>query len=982
MSRALVSAALLAALVAGVPLAGGTVSDNPPAPSIDSGPADPTNGTSATFTFSDTDLTVSFRCQLDGGGFSPCVSPAVYSGLADGRHTFDVKAVDPAANESAVTSRSWTVDTAPPPAPKITAKPDNPSNDPTPTFRFSDSESGATFRCRLDGGAFTTCSSPQSYPALADGPHTFDVEAVDAAGNASGPSSYAWTLDTVAPPAPVISSKPLNPTNDPTPTFVFSDAEAGVTFDCKLDSGAFAACTSPKSYGALADGSHSFVVRAGDAAGNEASSSYSWTIDTTPPPVPTITSRPANPSNDTSPTFGFADAEGGATFECKLDSGAFSACTSPKTYTGVTPNTDHTFSVRAVDALQNKSVGASYTWTIDTDPPGVIFDSTPPNLSNDSTPTFAFHADEPSTFACKLDGQVFSPCTSPNTLPSTADGPHTFTVRATDLAGNSAQASRTWTIDATRPSLSITQKPPNPSGVAAAHFEFSATDKSSVTFQCQLDNLAAESCTSPKDYSNLSSASHTFTLTATDAAGNATTTSYTWLVDTANPVVTIQQGPPDPTNQTAASFSFQSNKNPSTFQCVLDSGTPASCTSPASYTSLSAGTHTFSVTATDSLGHTGQPTGYTWLIDLTPPVAPSIAGGPASPTRSTSASFVFSDSEAGLSFGCRLDGDAFTSCTSPVSYSKLADGRHTFSVRATDRAGNVGSAASYAWTVDTVAPDTTITSRPAAVSSTDAATFQFASSESGSTFACSLDGGAFTACSSPRSYSALADGRHTFKVRASDAAGNVDPTPAEYSWQVATLIPPDTTPPGAVVGLRRSVGYGTLALAWGLPTDTDFDHVVVLRSRSASTPPRKVVYEGRGGRYRDTHFKNGTYYRYAIVSYDHAGNASRSVSVAVPPSVLLRSPRNASVVKTPPRLMWTGVPKATFYNVQLYYGSQKVLSAWPSRDQLMLKRVWTYAGRWLRLRKGGYRWYVWPAFGPRSKSRYGQLLGQGTFTVR
>ena len=82
MSRAYLYAVMLAALVLAVPLASGAASDLPPTPTIDSAPPNPSATGSATLSFSDADPLVTFRCQIDGGAFSPCTSPATYSGLA------------------------------------------------------------------------------------------------------------------------------------------------------------------------------------------------------------------------------------------------------------------------------------------------------------------------------------------------------------------------------------------------------------------------------------------------------------------------------------------------------------------------------------------------------------------------------------------------------------------------------------------------------------------------------------------------------------------------------------------------------------------------------------------------------------------------------------------------------------------------------------------------------------------------------------
>src|SRR5439155_27369468 len=119
----------------------------------------------------------------------------------------------------------------------------------------------------------------------------------------------------------------------------------------------------------------------------------------------------------------------------------------------------------------------------------------------------------------------------------------------------------------------------------------------------------------------------------------------TWTIDTTPPTVTIAAQPANPTNQTHASFSFASSKTGSTFQCKLDGGTNTTCTSPQSYTGLAAGSHTFTVTATDTAGNTGTASS-TWTIDTTAPTV-TVTAPPANPTNPTSATFNFTSSKTG-----------------------------------------------------------------------------------------------------------------------------------------------------------------------------------------------------------------------------------------------------------------------------------------------------------------------------------------------
>ena len=268
----------------------------PPETTIDSGPTGTVATDSASFTFSSNEPVSSFDCRLDGAAWTPCTSPASHSGLANGAHTFEVRARDAAGNSDPLpASRTWTVDVPAPdttaPNSSITSGPQATTTSTSADFTFVSDEPGSTFDCRLDSGSWSPCSSPKSYTGMALGSHTFRVRAIDAAGNVE--SSYAsrsWTVLTLdtTPPDTTITAGPSGTTTSTSASFSFSSSETGSTFECRLDGAAFTSCSSPRAYSGLSTGSHTFEVRATDAAGNTDATpaSRSWTIEDPPPPPP------------------------------------------------------------------------------------------------------------------------------------------------------------------------------------------------------------------------------------------------------------------------------------------------------------------------------------------------------------------------------------------------------------------------------------------------------------------------------------------------------------------------------------------------------------------------------------------------------------------------------------------------------------------------------------------------------------------------
>jgi hypothetical protein len=198
----------------------------------------------------------------------------------------------------------------------------------------------------------------------ASGTYTVSARALDGVRNAST-SSVTITVDRT-PPETTITSAPAASTSDTAATFAFAASETA-TFQCALDAAAFASCTSPTFYSALAPGTHTFKVRATDSLGNTDATpaAYNWTVVDTTPPETTITSGPSGTTNATSASFAFSASEA-ATFQCALDGGAYVGCTSPTVYT--VGSGTHTVAVRATDTSGNvDATPAQRSWTVTND---------------------------------------------------------------------------------------------------------------------------------------------------------------------------------------------------------------------------------------------------------------------------------------------------------------------------------------------------------------------------------------------------------------------------------------------------------------------------------------------------------------------------------------------------------------------------------------------------------------------------------------
>ncbi len=335
-----------------------------PTATIDSGPANLTKSTSASFTYHSTPAGASFICKLDAAAYQPCGAASTdYPGpLAQGKHSFRVRAEN-ANGTGARDVHEWTIDTTAPTA-EIKTQPPDPSPGDSVKFTYGANEGGSSFECSLvplaQSPNFSSClATGKTYTNVADGEYTFEVRASDKAGNQGAADSYSWevknSLNDKTPPQTTIVAKPPNPSTSPNASFGYESDEPGSSFECKLDGGAFVGCESAGvTYFGLENGPHSFQVRARDAIGNldESPADYSWDVAVPafepppilPPPLPELasialgaspqtilTTKPGAVTRDRTPTFRFRSNVAGSSFGCKADRGAFRPCSSPFT---------------------------------------------------------------------------------------------------------------------------------------------------------------------------------------------------------------------------------------------------------------------------------------------------------------------------------------------------------------------------------------------------------------------------------------------------------------------------------------------------------------------------------------------------------------------------------------------------------------------------------------------------------------------------
>ncbi|CAG9167131.1 Ig-like domain-containing protein [Cupriavidus pampae] len=863
----------------------------------------------------------------------------------------NVTAIDAAGNSS--TAATVTIDAAPPPAPVLVSVTDNigpvlgpvltggSTNDGTPTLAGT-AEAGSTINI-FNGatllGTVTATGGVWSFTPpddLADGTYALTITATDAAGNVSTPSApFVLTIDTVAPPPPVIVSvtdnvgpvlgtvAPGGFSNDNTPTLA-GTAAAGSTINIFNGAALVGTVSADAITGAwtftpgtaLPDATYTFTAVAVDAAGNPstASASFAVTIDTAPPPAPTIalTNGTALSGTGEAGSFVNIDLNGDGTADATVGvdgSGNWS-------YQPVTPlGNGVVVTVTGTDRAGNTNpTGASTTVNIflnDTTPPAV------PTIAATNGTVLAGTAEAGSTVNIDLTGDGVADVS----VTTTAGGAWTYTpptrlgngivvsVTATDGAGNTSPPASTI-VDAAPPAapvlLTVTDDVAPTLGLVLANGVTNDTTPT-LTGTAEAGSLVnifngatllgtvtatggVWTFTPPA----LIDGTYTITTTATDAVGNTSVASggFTFRVDTTAPALPTVGA----SNGTTLSGSAEAGS-------IVGLDFNGDGVADATVTATVGGTWTYTptvplvngtvvaVTATDAAGNVSAPAGT--IIDRLAPAAPflllvnddvapltgSIA--PGSRTNDTTPTLI-GTAEAGSTIsvfnGATLLGTTVADINGNWTFTTpaLSNGAYALTLTATDAVGNISTAtAPYGFIVDTIAPVAPVITRASGTTLTGTA-------EAGSAVGIDLNGdgvadvtvtatvgGTWSFSPSP----ALGNGI-VIGVTSTDAAGNASPRVTATVDALAPTVPVINTVVDNVAPVVGNLASGA-STNDTTPTLNGTGEIGALISVfNGATLLGTTLVDGTGNwSFTPTALANGTY-ALTVTATDASGNVS------------------------------------------------------------------------------------------------------------
>ena len=514
-------------------------------------------------------LTLSGACEtgatveLTGadGQTTTCASSAYsfnVSKSTDASYNFSLRQLDPAGNASSSIARTWTLDTTAPSAPVVTNPNSNPFTSGDSNLIISGScETGATVAMSGSStGSMTCASSSFSFTVnkTTDATYNFTLAQTDTATNASASTTQQWVRDASIPPTPTITSVPTDPyysngssitlsgacvtgnTVDLGGDYVLSD----ITTPAGSDTLTCASSTYTFVIGKTTDGPYSFTITQTNGSGASSSSvSQQWVRDTGVPAALVKLNPATSPYTAGGNLFVSGTCEAGIAVNLTGDSIQSMTCTAASTFTfTVSKSVDATynFSLAQTDLAGNTSSSLTQQWVRDSSvlpAPTIAVPAVNPYRTNGNAITLSgscttgltvnMTGSSTQSVLCAANAYTFS-------LSNTSDATYSYALTQTNGVSTSPSISQQWIRDTIAPSITLGSVPANPNYAADSYFTFTTND-SSARLECRMDSASGgtwSTCTSPKIYSSLSVASHTFEVRSTDLAGNSATATNTF----------------------------------------------------------------------------------------------------------------------------------------------------------------------------------------------------------------------------------------------------------------------------------------------------------------------------------------------------------------------------------------------------------------------------------------------------------------------
>ncbi len=303
-----------------------------------------------------------YEIRIDGGEWQDVGASNTYTvSLADGSHTVEVKAVDKAGNE-ATDAVVFTVDTTPPEVAILSPSSGEFVGTSAVQVVWECTEEHLDhFEVSVDGGAWQDIGVATSTTlSLTEGPHTVAVKAIDKAGN-EATASVAFVVDTTAPTVSITSPEQGSYLAQSQVQVTWTYEEEHLDhFEVSVDGGAWQDVgTATSTTLTLDDGSHSVTVRAIDKAGNEATASVAFVVDTTEPVISISSPTQGQKVGKTVTVYWNVTEENVEKVEISIDGGAWQDVTGMNSYTfSNLPGGDHTVTIKVTDKAGNTATAS------------------------------------------------------------------------------------------------------------------------------------------------------------------------------------------------------------------------------------------------------------------------------------------------------------------------------------------------------------------------------------------------------------------------------------------------------------------------------------------------------------------------------------------------------------------------------------------------------------------------------------------------